>query len=315
MLEARMRVDEKVRKSVVFIGTENSRGFLPYGTALLGLASYEDMGNTVVITAQHVLDSIPGDVASIRVNRNDGSSEVLRIPKRVAITFKDRAIDLAVLPLGLDPSIYEIFLIHLRSAAWAEQLTKHGDPQPGDEICVVGLYTTHFGHIRNMPVARIGHIAALPDEKVMTDRGYVYGYLIECHSIAGLSGSPVYWMIPEFKMEEGKVLRQITYVPLGILIGYHVIETREDELIVPQFQQASEYRELNERPNQRSEERHTGFAVVLPINHIFSMFESEQMTSILKDGIEHARKKSGYRPASAAPLEIDPPYPTRTPPT
>jgi hypothetical protein len=269
------------------------------------MATYEDMGNTVVITAQHVLDDIPGEMASIRVNRNDGSSEVLKIPKRVAITFRDRAIDLAVLPLGLDPSIHEIFLLQLQQAGWLDQLKKHGDPQPGDEICVVGLYTTHYGHVRNMPVTRIGHIAALPEEKVATDRGYVHGYLIECHSIAGLSGSPVYWMVPEFKMEDGKVLRQITYVPLGILIGYHVIETREDQLIVPQFQQADEHREATGKPNQRIDERRTGFTVVLPINHIFRMFESEEMTTILRDGVEHARKNSGYRRASADPLVID----------
>jgi hypothetical protein len=306
MLEDRMRVDARVRQTVVFIGAENERGFMPYGTAVIGFASYEDMGNTVLITAQHVIEDIPGDYVSVRVNRKDGGADTRKIKKSGAVTFTDRAIDLAVLPESLDPTIHEIWAVPLSSSAWEEQLKTHGEPEPGDEVCVVGLYTTHFGHVRNLPVARIGHLAALPEEKVMTDRGYVSGYLIECQSIAGLSGSPVFWANPRFKVEEGNVLRQISYVPLGILIGYHVVESAQDELIVPKFQQEPETR-LPEALKPKSEERRTGFAVVLPINHIFRMFESEPMQKIMKDGVEYARKASGYRRASCVPLEIDPP--------
>src|SRR5947209_14220835 len=81
--EARFRVDERVRKSVVFIGAENERGFTPYGTALIGLVTFEDFGNTV-------------NTVSVRLNRKDGSADTRKLQKSWLITFKDRAIDLCV---------------------------------------------------------------------------------------------------------------------------------------------------------------------------------------------------------------------------
>ena len=65
-------------------------------------------------------------------------------------------------------------------------------PTVGDEVATVGLYTSHHGHTKNIPVVRVGHISMLPDEPVMSTRGYVEAYLVEVRSIVGLSGSPVY---------------------------------------------------------------------------------------------------------------------------
>jgi hypothetical protein len=308
-LEKRLRVDERVRKSVAFIGAENERGFNPYGTALIGLVTYEDFANTVIITAHHVAEDIPGSTISVRLNRKDGSSETRKVEKDGLITFKERAIDLCVFPLHIDPSIYDFFAIHLSSADWERRLKEFGDPEPGDEVCAVGLYTSHYGHTRNMPVARIGHIAALPEEKVATNRGHVYGYLIECQSIAGLSGSPVFWTVPKFKVEDGgQILQQRAYFPLGILIGHHVIESAQDELVVPKFQQAPEEPWPEGVPKPKSEERRTGFAVVLPINHIFHIFESDKIMAILKSVTNEVKKGSGFRAASAVPaVELVPP--------
>jgi hypothetical protein len=265
------------------------------------------MGNVVLVTAQHVVSDIPDQKIAVRVNLKDGTSKIHQIDKRSAITFKDNAIDLMAFPFGIDPIAHDIYVIPLTSSSWEEQIAGFGDPGPGDEVCVVGLYTTHFGHVRNIPVVRIGHLAAMPEEKVMTDRGYVMGYLIECHSIAGLSGSPVYWNVPQFRMKDGKFQHIHTYVPLGILIGYHVIESREDEIAVPQFQQTEEDRQYGE-PSNKVDERRTGFGVVLPIQHIYGIFESEEIQKVMAENVGEARKKSGYRPASAIPtVDVAPP--------
>jgi hypothetical protein len=171
------------------------------------------------------------------------------------------------------------------------------------------LYTSHYGHARNAPVVRIGHLAALPEEKVMTDVGYVHAYLIECHSIAGLSGSPVYLTIPRMRMKDGKLqyAKEGFYLPLGILIGHHMIKSRESELAVPQFQQIPEERERDDSDEMPLDERRTGFAVVLPINHIFDMFESEELKKLFGRAASEEMAKSGFRPASAvsSPLELE----------
>ncbi len=304
-----MHVDDRVRKSVVFIGATNQRGFSPYGTAMLGLAVFEDMGNIALVTAKHVVDSIPGDEIHVRVNMKAGGAEVYKVAKNLAITFNDKALDLAIFPITLDPITHDIFVINLSTANWEERVAEHGEPSTGDEVCVVGLYTTHYGHIQNIPIVRIGHIAAVPQEKVMTDVGYVHGWLIECHSIAGLSGSPVFYNVPLMRVK-GEALQYVkrpVYIPLGILIGYHVIESVEDEIAVPQYQQNPDDREYK-KPPSTVDERRTGFGVVIPIQRVFQVFESEAMKKIISQGVAEAREKSGFRRASARPVsEFDPP--------
>jgi hypothetical protein len=302
-----MRVGDQMRKSIFFLGHENERGFTPYGTAFLGIASYEDMAAPLAITARHVIDLIPGDFISLRVNRKAGGSDVLRISKQNMILFEDKAIDLAIMPASIDHTIYDVFAIHLDSAKWKDQLAQTGLGYivQGDEVCIAGLYTSHYGHDRNMPVVRIGHVAAIPEEKVLTPWGYTTGFLVEVHSIAGLSGSPVFWSLPTTYVENKQLkFREngLSHIPVGIFIGYHVIESREDEFIVPEFQEPPENwieRDQQSTKRTKSEERRTGLGVVLPINFIFGIFENQEMKDLLKSAVEERRDKTAFRIAPA----------------
>ena len=59
----------------------------------------------------------------------------------------------------------------------------------GDEVCITGLFHPHEGKRKNIPIVRAGNIAAMPEEKVFTERyGYIDAYLIEGRSIGGISG-------------------------------------------------------------------------------------------------------------------------------
>jgi hypothetical protein len=292
----------------VFVGVETSNGFSPYGTGLLGIVAYGEFGNTVLITARHIMDTIPGDFLSIRINRVDGGAGTAKFNKSTAITFKDKALDLAVIPVGFDYTSYDAYAIPLQSAAWKLQVDALGEPSFGDEVCVVGLYTSHYGHVRNIPVVRIGHISALPEELVMTDTDYASAYLIECHSIAGISGSPVYFNVPQVSVVDGHIrkLDRPTHVPLGIVVGYHIIESREDQIVVPTFQQVAGNRQP--LPPTQNDERRTGFAVVLPIQRVYELFEGKEMKKVLEASAEGIRRKSGYRRAAAIPpVEIEVP--------
>src|SRR5215470_7751581 len=112
----RLRVDERVRKSVVFLGVETPNGFIPCGTGFIGLAIHEEFANTVIITADHVIDEIPGDEVSVRINRHDGGASTLKIEKKARLNFSNKAIDLAALPMLVDPTIYDIYTIPLQSS-------------------------------------------------------------------------------------------------------------------------------------------------------------------------------------------------------
>lgn len=311
-LEARLRVDQRAYKSVVFIGAENERGFTPYGTAVVGAAQYQDQAFILLVTALHVVKMIPGDYVTVRANRFDGSATCIKVHKAGVLKIEEPPLDIAMIPISLDPTIYDYFVVKLSKAYFEDLIDRYGSPGLGDEVCVVGLYTTHYGHVRNIPTVRIGHIAGISEEPLMTDRGYVHGWLIECFSIAGLSGSPVFWQAAISEEEKSKPLPEgkrhldFAYIPIGILIGYHIIESKEDEIIVPQYQTRKEDRDNAKMAEpSRVEERRTGFSVVIPFYLFYHIVESEQMQNLFKKAANLQRAFSGYKPASAKPPGFD----------
>lgn len=58
----------------------------------------------------------------------------------------------------------------------------------GESVTTIGKFAFHGGKSANYPVARFGHISMLPKEPI---DGH-YSFLVETHSIGGMSGSPVF---------------------------------------------------------------------------------------------------------------------------
>jgi hypothetical protein len=100
-------------------------------------------------------------------------------------------------------------------------------------------------------------------------------------------------------------LPTLQHIPIGIFTAYHVIASREDEAIVPQFQSDPTKWEEQDTSEMSAEERRTGFGVVLPINFIFAAFENEQMKKVLDQAVKDHREASGHRDASAFPPAND----------
>jgi hypothetical protein len=303
-VEKDMRVEETMRKSVIFIGVETEAGFYPTGTCLVVLAYVEGkMAMPMAVTARHLFDAIPGDYVSIRMNRKVGGADTIKMEKKYHATFQDKSIDLVLFNCHIDPTIYDVAPFHLDKDAWQKQIDElgGGPPQAGDEVCTIGLYATHYGLQRNEPIVRIGHVAAIPNEPVFSNFGLAKGFLIEVHSIMGLSGSPVYWTIPPVRVAGKKIqyLRIPQYILLGIFIGYHLTNIRNDQIVVPDVQSEPKWQFGKEPPKGWGEEQRTGFGVVLPIAYIFAIIESEMMQSVLKKSFAEWRERTGFRPASA----------------
>jgi len=62
----------------------------------------------------------------------------------------------------------------------------------GTDVFLTGLFVNHHGRQRNVPIVRVGNIAAMPREPVTTKLGLMDAYLVEARSVGGLSGSPVF---------------------------------------------------------------------------------------------------------------------------
>jgi hypothetical protein len=294
-----VRVAPEVPKTVVFIGTEAGGSFGPRGTGFLFCIRYQEFEYDFLATADHVLDLIDGDVFSVRMNRKDGTASTIQLTKKNKIPHAKRNNDLAIFAMARAADIYDQkFILIGDREAHLSRLANLWPPDVGDEVATVGLYGSHFGETRNIPVVRVGNIAMMPDPKepVLTQRGYVEAYLIETRSLVGLSGSPVFLNVPQLKLTNGnpQYLTSPTYIPLGMMLGYHLVSTAEDQIHVPRI--AGEDQPV---PEYSMDERNTGFGVVIPLDRIFDVMEG--LHDIMAESAKRKLKNSGFREAGLGP--------------
>lgn len=295
-----MRVAPEVIQSVAFIGIEVGGRFTPIATGALMAVPYEGHEFTVLATARHILDDHAKSRLSYRLNRRSGGCDTIPLDMP-PVMFDDPAIDVAFIPVSPGFEVYEYTSTPLDRVFWKLQREKlEIDAAPGDEVSVIGLYSSHHGLTRNLPVVRIGRIAALPVEPVITPRGHAFGYLVELHSILGLSGSPVFQNIFPLRVKDGVIsaIKRTLYFPLGIQVGYHLVESKEDQILVPQHQ-GDPVDQGAGRPYDplRSDELRTGFSVVVPFERLLELAESPMWQNAMKASVEAARARSGHSPS------------------
>lgn len=136
------------------------------------------------VTNRHVIDQ--GSV--IRLNTVDGV-EVL--PYGEENWIKADIDDLAVSPVALNRGHKHIWITSTTFVT--EKFIESYNVGCGDDVFMVGRFTTHGGRQTNMPSARFGHISMMPCEKVRHYNEDVDAFLVEVKSIGGFSGSPVFF--------------------------------------------------------------------------------------------------------------------------
>jgi hypothetical protein len=264
-LSLEMRVDSDALKTVVFIGAEARGVFVPVGTGFIARYPYSNWSFFFVATANHVLDLIDGDFVYVRMNRKDGTSSSIRFEKNTVIRHSNAHNDIALLAITRSNGVFDQHPILINREDLAARRSVW-NPDIGDEVVTVGLYGTHFGSVRNIPVVRIGNIAMMP-------------------------GAPVFCNAPAVRIEKGQVhtLNNPTYIPIGVMIGYHLVATAQDQIQVPNGEDGP--------TRLTADERNTGFAVVVPIERLFDILEDGRMKEGMDERIGSHLKSSSFRPA------------------
>ena len=201
-----MIIPDEIRKSVCFISTQEISGEEVFrGTAFMVSRTnavetpFGNLGYAYVVTAKHVIDKIKDlgcQFVYLRLNFADGSAKsVATEANRWAFHPKDSVkepIDVAVLPLLRTELGNVDHLTYPLSAAATDEKIDQFQIGIGEDLFLVGLFTRRLGEKRNIPIVRIGNIAAMREELVETKYGKMDAYLIESRSLGGLSGSPVF---------------------------------------------------------------------------------------------------------------------------
>jgi hypothetical protein len=169
-----MKIDEQVRKCVAFVGFRTRDGSFRFaGTAFfLGrdVPGEAKATSAYLVTAKHVIDGIckkglPEVWA--RLNHTDGTSKWFST-KLTDWFFhpSDNSIDVAILRAGI-PYEYD-HLVYPYSKCATSQLIEENEISLGDEVFIIGLFRHHHGTRKNIPIVRVGNLASMPDEKVVT---------------------------------------------------------------------------------------------------------------------------------------------------
>ncbi len=142
-----------------------------------------------------------------------------------------------------------------------------------DDVLIVGLFSQHRGEEQNIPIVRTGTMAAMSEELIRTEVGVMDGYLIEAHSLGGLSGSPAFFHLHGFRQMSSHGIKEYPQPELYLLglIGGHWDLT-------PDW-----------TDREKWEKTHSGMSIVVPVETIV---EALEMPSVKE---QRDREKAGLK--------------------
>jgi hypothetical protein len=203
-----VRIDEQIRKCTAFIGTPNERGFRPDGTGFFASFDQDDFSFYYFITAAHLVwphrsrsssKKLPDGSIYMRINSKTGDPIVAKTDDNAWLFPTDKTLDVCALPTAwtgenqnVDSNCDQLFSLSLEPMALTERTIASIGLTIGHEVFITGAFVGRVGEKRNIPIVRIGNIAAMPEEPIPFASPRRVAYLIETRSLGGTSGSPVF---------------------------------------------------------------------------------------------------------------------------
>jgi hypothetical protein len=240
------RIDDDVLDCTVYLykSKNEARKGVAYGGSgfLVGVPfgyDHPDFTSADIGAAHHLYAVTNEHVARshqvVRLSAKNGGLKPIDLAERW-INHKDGD-DLSIAPVGLNRDFYKFkFVSNLGSPFITEKLFNRLELGPGDETFMVGRFVARDETQSNVPIVRFGHISSSRSELIDQgeDRGHFKqeSYLVECHSVSGSSGSPVFVWLPEerafkssfhsndkFEQQQTSRLRREHLVPREFLLG------------------------------------------------------------------------------------------------
>jgi hypothetical protein len=189
-----MKIPKQLLKAIAFVSQDQED--LDYrATAFVVSVPFDERtGCMHLVTAKHVATKLSEGKAMIALNGKDGFPLWMKNDTQVPRYFhEDSSVDVAILPMAsarLNDYDYQdistnMFVTEERQAQY--------DLGIGDDIFSLSLFRTYVGEERLSPIVRVGVIAMMPEGRFPHPHFVsVETYLIDCWSMGGYSGSPVF---------------------------------------------------------------------------------------------------------------------------
>jgi hypothetical protein len=275
-----MRVPDEIRQCVVFVGLPVPRPNGQVALSFCGTAFFVAIPSVIIpndsyiylVTAKHVAVALEGKPFLVRVNTKDGKSGLIKGEgAKWWYHPVDPSVDVAVIPWA-PPQNVEYKTIPV-SMFLSDEVIRSQSIGTGDEVFITGLFAHLVGSSRNLPIVRMGNIAMMPGEPVMsTELGNIEAYLIEARSIGGLSGSPAF-------VRETIPMGIGSFYFLGLMHGHWDIppETKNDQLIMD---------------NEKGGQVNIGIAIVIPAKKVMEVLNHPDLIELRKNNDETWRKRN-----------------------
>ena len=237
-----MDIPQIIMKCVVFIGYKLADGTNKLaGTGFMLSGFLSASPNVSVATARHVIDGIRDkgmDTVTLRVNTKSEGPIWVETPLNDWRFHPDgKSVDVAVLEIPFNTQWDHVSFPIVEQYRATQEAIREYEIGVGNEVFIAGLFHPHHGTENNIPIVRVGSIAAMPIEPVDTELGRMDAYLIDTRSIRGLSGSPVFVVLGTTRTVSGLPNRQFQrFFLLGLVHGHFKLSTEANlgiEIVVP----------------------------------------------------------------------------------
>jgi hypothetical protein len=274
-----MQVPDEIQKCVAFFGyrregvehiratgfflTVRSDGSLPIFTRYF-------------VTAKHVIDRAK--------DRSDDGKLIVRVNHKTEGAVQaeydfslwrfhptDTTVDVAVGPVALNPDEID-YLCWENERIATREIMQREEIGIGCDVFMVGLFRNHIGEKRNIPILRVGNIAAMPDDRIASQFGRIEAYLIEARSIGGLSGSPVFAALDRWwldKQGNTSLRKGKMHYLLGLMHGHFPWSGGAESSVIDN---ASELDEISD-----SKKINTGIGIVVPAEKIMEVINQPEL--------------------------------------
>jgi hypothetical protein len=291
------RIDDRLLSTVVYLYESRSaakKGVAAGGSGFLVNMPYDqnpELRQTYVVTNKHVLD---GGFHAVRVNTEPTE------PDRIDVIETDpgawtsvKEDDIAVIAVSLPEAV------RWSSFGPAEFITPEilveQQLGPGDEIVLLGRLVTHAGIQKNNPAVRFGNLSIMADEPVQLDTGSQEAFVVECRSIAGLSGSAV--LVYPALAGPGPVLRmRMVGTPEFHLLGI-------DCAHIPLWRPV--YEEDKRTKTTFRVEANTGMSAVIPAWRILNLLNQRHLVKQREEEDTEITKRRGSEPTAIPDRDDD----------
>lgn len=140
------------------------------------------------ITNKHVVDK---GYQVLRLTKKTGGVDT--IPTRPGDWIRHPQCDVAVIAIEFSHETFQWWSVGTDLFITPE-IIKTYNIGLGDEAFLIGRLVTHAGKQKNAPISRFGNVSLMadPSEPIRCQDYEQEGFLVECRSLSGFSGSPVF---------------------------------------------------------------------------------------------------------------------------